>query len=154
VARDFGREVVELAVGVDGTGIVRTAGPLAGDGSPKQLEQAVTIVLAGEVGASYAPRTPLSPSALAHAHTNGGDAIAASLLAMDGAEDGQLDDEVIAQAREILGEEAIERARTLAVELIERKSVTGVLELVADRLLLHGALSGDDLERILDAPAA
>jgi len=54
--------------------------------------------------------------------------------------------------REELGDTAVERAETLAAELVDRKRCTGALETVADALYLHGVLTGDDLEAILASP--
>jgi hypothetical protein len=51
-----------------------------------------------------------------------------------------------------LGPEAVERAHEFAAELVERKHVIGRLEQLADELLLRGHLTGDDLERLLEAP--
>jgi hypothetical protein len=152
LSRDFRRPLELVAISPDG-GVTKASAPFAGDGSDEELERAVVLVLAGEIGATYAPAAPLNVEAASHAGTNGGPDPYAGLLATAGLPDGPSDHDVVERAREILGDEAIERARALAVELVERKATTGILQRLADELLWRGALTGDELERIL-APAA
>ena len=59
---------------------------------------------------------------------------------------------MLAHYTERIGPEAVEKARTLAAELVERAHVVGYLEKVADELLWRTTLTGDDLEALL-APA-
>jgi hypothetical protein len=159
VARAVGRPLELVAVSVDG-GLTKTAGPLAADRTDEELEKALTVILAGEAAERYAPTAPSGSAAAAQAADSnggggGGDAYSDGLVAMmtARADDGPTDAEVVARYREDLGDEAFERAWRLAHELVDRKAVLGQLELVADRLYLHGVLTSDDLDRIL-APAA
>jgi len=71
---------------------------------------------------------------------------------IDEGRDGPSDDEVIRHYTERLGEEAIERAREWAVELVAREATIGRLELLADELLWRSHLTGDDVERLLETP--
>lgn len=143
IARSLGRPVEVVSILAEGGGVTATAGPIAGDRSPEALEQALVIVFAGDVGSAYAPRSG-NPDIAAAAGANGG-----GVVPTEGDAYGPTDAEIIERYRADLGDEAIERARALAVELVDRMAVLGVLERVADRLYLSGLLTADDLERLV-----
>ena len=150
IARALGRPLDLVALGPDG-GMIKATSPLAGEGSPEALEESLVVTFAGEIAERYAPSSPLSMSAALHADSNGGPDPFAGLLTTSEHEltEQPSDDELVEHYRARLGDEVIERARALAVELVDRKAVLGDLELVADRLLLAGLLTSDDLDRIL-----
>ena len=153
VARDLQRPVELISLlEPDYGGATKTGAPIAGDRTPEALEQGLLIVLAGEIGESYAPIGPHVPDAEAHAETNGGARGAPASSAP--ARTGPSDEEIVEHYRAELGDGVVERARMLAAHLVDRKHATGRLELVADRLLLSGVLTGEELERLLSAPAA
>jgi hypothetical protein len=154
-----GRELDLVAVSLDG-GITRWAEPLAGDRTPEALERGLVVLFAGQVAESYAPSSP-HPDAIQRASLNGGYRLADPYAILDdldpdvpepGPAGGPEDDEIIQRFLEELDDETTEdRAKTLAVELIERKHIVGHLELLADRLYLSGRLTGDDVKAILYA---
>ena len=151
VARALGRPLEMISVSIEG-GLTRTSEPAAAARTDEELERTATIILAGEVAQRYAPRVPLdAPSSAQNGHMEL-DAFTAGLIATAEGADGPLDSDALEQIRQKIGDEALERSRTLATELIERQAVLGYLERVADQLLLYGVLTGDDLETLL-APA-
>jgi hypothetical protein len=150
VARALGRPLQTVAISVDG-GVTRTSEPLAGSGSNEELERMAVILFSGQAGETYAPKLP---AVAVNAEENGHaslDAFTAGLIATTGTTDGPSDASVLEQIGEKIGPEAMERARALAVELVDRNHVVGQLERVADELLWRGELSGDDVEVLLDA---
>jgi len=149
VTRALGRRVELIAACPDG-GVTRQA-PLAADASPEEIERGLVAAFAGEIAEGYAPP---APSALEVADWNGGEALVAGLLALRDVEpERPSDEDAIEHYRQKIGDEAVERARMLSVELVGRLHDLGRLEAVADRLYLVGVLTGDDLETLLDAPA-
>jgi len=146
IARSMGRPVKLIAVSPDG-GITQTTEPLAGDKTAAELEKALTIILAGEAAAGYAPAGP-SPDAVAAADPYGG----IGIVPEHGADSGPDDDQVVDVYRQRLGDETVERCRELAVELVGRERDLGQLGRVADALYLRGLLDAQDLEEILAAP--
>jgi hypothetical protein len=59
------------------------------------------------------------------------------------------DSEIVDRIAERIGDVAVQRARDLALELVEREHMLGRLEHVAGELLRRNHLSGDDIEEIL-----
>ena len=150
VARALGRPLEMISVSIEG-GLTRTSEPAAAARTDEELERTATIILAGEVAQSYAPRVPLdAPSSAQNGHMEL-DAFTAGLIATAEGADGPLDSDVLEQIRQKIGDQAVARARALAVELVERKAARGVLERVADRLLLVGVLTSGDVEALLAA---
>jgi ATP-dependent Zn protease len=148
VARALRQPVESVTVSPIGTGVLHTS-PLPPDASDEEIARRLTIVLAGKEGERHAPRLT--------AEQNGADrwftvAELEALVAEDDLQELPSDEDVLAHYSERIGAEAVEKARTLAAELVERAYVVGYLEKVADELLWRTTLTGDDLERLL-APA-
>jgi hypothetical protein len=142
VARDLGRRVDSISVGVGG-GFLRQE-PLAPNGTDEEIERALVIIFAGAEAEKHAPDVPWQG--------NGGDpwltdGELAILAARD--ENPPSDEAAIEHYTERIGAEAVERARELAAELVERMHAIGRLERLADELLFRGHLTGDDVERLL-----
>ena len=62
-------------------------------------------------------------------------------------------DDVIEHFTKRLGPEEVDDARAFAAEIVEREYRVGRLEQLADELLWRTSLTGDDVERLLRAPA-
>ena len=153
VSLAYGREIDTLAISPDG-GLMKTSGPIAGDGSEEELRRSLVITFAGPIARAYAPPSP-HPDALEKATSNGSTALVRGLLAASEHKPAEQpsDCEIIEHYRERLGDETIEQARLLAIELVDRLHAVGKLERLADELYWRGEIRGDDLGRILDAPA-
>ena len=149
VARALGRRVESVSIGMRG-GSMRQE-PLPPDASDEEIESALVVVLAGAEAERLAPAGPAP-------ERNGddpwlSDGELAAIAAEDSSGDRVSDEDVIARFAERIGEEAIERARELAAELVLRYAALGRLEQLADEILFRSHLTGDDLDRLLGAPA-
>ena len=154
VAVRLGRHVESVSLDPATGAGVTVAEPLAPDASPAEIERALVVALAGREGERWVPELP------SRASENGRDdpyfsaQELAAMVATEESAERPTDEEAVEHYRKSIGDEAIERARTLAAELVERSAVVGQLEVVADALLLHAHLDARDLEAILDAPAS
>lgn len=124
---------------------------LAPEATDEELERGLVVVFAGQEAERYAPSGP-------DPNRNGDDPYftegeLAYLALKDESGEVPSDVDVITHYTERLGEEAVERARSLAAELVERMHVLGKLERLADELLWRNHLTGEDVERLLEAPA-
>jgi hypothetical protein len=151
IARDLGRRVESVAISPDGGAVHEE--PLAPNGTPEEIERGLVVVFAGLAAQNYAPPGPISPAALEKADSNGG--IVPGLVALRDVDFQATpsDDDVVEHYRERIGDEAVERAKVLAYQLVDRKYLIGQLQQIADELLWRGVLSGDDLEKLLASPA-
>ena len=125
--------------------------PLPPDASDEEIESTLVVVLAGaeaerlRTGRSCPERNSDDPWL--------SDGELAAIAAEDSSGDRVSDEDVIARFAERIGEEAIERAREFAAELVLRYAALGRLEQLADEILFRSHLTGDDLDRLLGAPA-
>lgn len=149
VALSLGRRIESVSLGPGG-GMLRGE-PLAPDATDEEIELGLTVVFAGSEAERYAPSGPDPQRNGDDPYFTSGELAAMALKDESG--DVPSDEDVIRHYTERLGEEAIERARSLAAELVEREAAIGRLELLADELLWRNHLTGDDIERLLGAPA-
>ena len=153
VAVRLGRHVESVSLDpATGAGVTK-AEPLPPDASPGEIERALVVALAGREGERWVPELP------SRASENGRDdpyfsgLELTAMVAVEESAERPTDEAAIEHYRQKIGDEAIERARALSAELVERAAVVGQLEAVADALLLNAHLDARDLEAILDAPA-
>jgi hypothetical protein len=150
VARSLGRRVDSVSLAPDRGGAMRGE-PLGPDATDEELERALVVVFAGSEAERYAPSGP-DPA------RNGDDPwfsdgeMAAMALNEKSEEKRPSDEDVIAHYTARIGAEAVERARELAAELVDRLAALGRLELLADELLWRSHLTGGDVERLLETP--
>ena len=123
---------------------------LAPDATDEEIENALVVVFAGREAERYVPEIPAWRRHDDDDIWLGPD----EMVLLDGeaeqAERRPSDEKLIAHYTERIGAEAIERARELAAELVERMAVIGRLERLADEILLRGhLLTGDEIEALL-----
>jgi hypothetical protein len=149
VARALGRRVHSVSVTLE-DGAVRGAA-LAQDASPAEVEQALAVAFAGVCAERHVPREPM-PRIWTRKNPwlSGGEATAQALAVENGDSKRPHDGELIAYWEGQIGSEAVERARALAEELVEREAAIGRLETLAIELLFRSHLSGADIEQILE----
>jgi hypothetical protein len=121
--------------------------PLPPDATDDEIKQGLVVVFAGQEAERYAPR-----------ERNDDDPwLTPQELAMLDAEpvvlDAPTDEAVVEHFTERLGAEEIEDARDFAAEIMERHWRVGRLGQLADELLWRTSLTGEDVERLLRAPA-
>lgn len=148
-ARFLGRSVESVSLAF-ASGVVQQE-PLKPDATDEEIKHGLVVVLAGSAAERYAPAGPAPEQ-------NGGDpwfteSELAAMDAVDGQAERPSDEDVIEHYRARIGDEAIEDARDFAAEIVERMYRSGRLESLADEILFRGHLTGDDIERLLGAPA-
>jgi ATP-dependent Zn protease len=146
VARSLGRRVESVSLSLKG-GLVRQE-PLESGATDEEIERALVVVFAGCEAEQYAPFGPDPKRNGDDPYFTDGELAAMAL----GDESGDVpsDEDVVAHYTERIGEEATERARSLAAELVERKHAIGQLKLLADELLWRNHMTGEDVERLLE----
>jgi hypothetical protein len=156
ICRQLDRPIDSVSLAPCGNGLAASGVPLAGDRSPEEIEAGLVIVFAGSFAERYAP-TLVASAGNGHSEADPiwlevGELAALSHIAE--AAEGPTDSEFIDRFGEEIGPEAVERAQTLAEELIEREAAIGRLALLAAKLLERSHLSGDEIELILKEAAA
>ena len=149
-ARRLNRKLERVSLSLAG-GYVKEAG-LSEDGSDEELERGLVVLLSGAAAERFAPEHEPVPR-----ERNGGMSVSElealadveHRLASEPADEG-----LVAYCESRLGRERVEKARRLADEFAARSAATGDLETLADALLLHGTLSGEEVEGILAAARA
>lgn len=160
---EAGHALVAIQVGrpVESVGLLRGGGatrgfPLAQDASPEEIVRALTVVLAGSAAEAHAPALAgpsirAVPSADTDPWLSPAGELAAELAEdEDPAQARPSDDDLVAHWQDRIGPEAVERARALASELVEREAALGRLHLLALELLRRRHLSGAEVTATLE----
>ena len=145
-ANFLGRRVESVQIGPGG-GVVRQE-PLQAEATDEEIKRGLVVVFAGVEAERYAPPQErdednpwLTPQEMA------------TLDAEPVVSDAPSDEDVIDHFTKRLGPEEVEDARAFAAEIVERQYRVGRLEQLADELLWRPSLTGEDIERLLRAPA-
>ena len=149
-ARRLNRKLERVSLSLAG-GYVKEAA-LSEDGSDEELERGLVVLLSGAAAERFAPEHEPVPR-----ESNGG--MSSCELEVFADVEFMLatappDKELVAYCESRLGSERVEKARRLADEFTARSDAVGDLEAIADGLLLHGTLSGQEVEGILAAARA
>jgi hypothetical protein len=150
VAKSLGRAVESVSVAPLGVGGAVNGEPLPSDATPDQIEKALVVAFAGQAAEEYADRAaaPASNGSVGDPYFSLGELSA--LADSEAARDKPRDREVIAYYRDLIGDEAVQRAHELAVELVWRFASLGRLSLLAGELCARNHLTNTEIDEILE----